>query len=327
MRSTRKVFTLIGVGQAFQPDTASRQAGKPDLRKGFTLIELLVVVAISGVMIGLLLCAVQGARASAARAACASNLRQLALAIHGHEAVHGELPQGCAAPPGSDPADPNYLLGSNWLMTLLPFVEQEALAAGIRDACRLPEPDYRAARLAFVDRVVPVFLCPADGRKLGRAPNGEMFALTCYLGSAGTGLHEEDGLFHVDFRIKMADITDGTSNTLLIGERPPGPNGDASGWFIHEGTSLSPFTTLMATDDYRHNWPDKGCPGPGAPGGGPLRPGRLQNPCDRSHYWSLHPRGANFAFADGSVRFLPYSANGLLPALSTRAGGESVSLD
>ncbi len=293
-------------------------------RSAFTLLELLVVIAIVAVLAGLLLCAAQSARAAAARAACSSNLRQLALAVLGHEAACGELPQGCTLPPGSTPPGYSGSLSANWMMTILPHVEQETLAGAIHRGKRLPYPDSGAFLLSITDKVIPAYLCPAFGMRAAVTRNGSPVGVTCYLGSAGTGLYDDDGLFHFDLSVRMSDIRDGTSNTLMIGERPPGPDGASAAWLLAEGASLSPHATTLATDDYWFNWPADGCHGPGAPGGGPFRPGTLSNPCDRSHYWSLHPRGANFAFADGSVRFLSYAAKSVLPALSTRAGGEAV---
>jgi len=310
--------------------SGSRHARRlSDVRQAFTLLELLVLLAIIAVALGLLLSAVQSVRATAARAACANNLRQLALASHAYEVSHDELPQGCSLPLESPHPFWVGSLSANWLMALLPHADQQATFSLIEEGKRLPSAEYRAFNDRMRGVVVKAYLCPAGGMPLGvERHNGHVgFGLTNYLGSSGTGRHADDGMFHFALSVRMTDVRDGASNTLLIGERPPGPFGDDAAWYLGEGATLNPYATLMPADDYYYNFPDKGCPGPDAPGAGPLRPGRLDSPCDRSHYWSLHPRGANFAFADGSVRFLPYTASHLIPALSTRAGGESVRLD
>ena len=133
------------------------------------------------------------------------------------------------------------------------------------------------------------------------------------------------GVMGGDFTgVRLTSITDGTSHSLLLGERtPPGrlfvgawydPGIPETSWGVD---SYGRGICLAAQIDF-----DVGkCHGPFRFG-----PGRIENPCDSNHYWSLHPGGANFAFADGSVHFLSYSAASVLPALATRAGGEVVAI-
>ena len=206
-------------------------------RSGFTLIELLVVVAILAVLVGLLLPAVQKVRAAAARAACQYNLKQLALALHNHEAAHGRFPSGGGA--GGATAG---LTASTFAFSVqarcLPFVEQANLQ-GLIDFTRpvlggspfgFSNPAARAA--------VPVLLCPADGLPPAiDHPFGAGLAGTNYMANSGTGTagpgaayydpaFPTDGLFWFDSATRAADVADGLSNTLLLAEslRGGGPN-------------------------------------------------------------------------------------------------------
>jgi prepilin-type processing-associated H-X9-DG protein len=132
-------------------------------------------------------------------------------------------------------------------------------------------------------------------------------------------------MFHPNYSVRFAEVRDGTSNTLLIGERPPGPDGFYGGWYGAWGYTVCPVSQIRPASPNAR----------GALDGstdcdlsfGPLRPGRIEDPCDVVHFWSLHVGGANFAFADGSVRFLPYNWSEVLRALATRAGGEVIEFD
>jgi prepilin-type processing-associated H-X9-DG protein len=125
---------------------------------------------------------------------------------------------------------------------------------------------------------------------------------------------------HPDLIVRFADVTDGTSNTVMIGEHPPGPQGLYGGWYANWGNCTCPVAQIRSVWEGARLVGGPECPPLKA-----LAPGRIEDPCSASHYWSLHPGGANFGFADGSVRFLRYEANDILPALATRAGGEAVS--
>ncbi len=122
--------------------------------------------------------------------------------------------------------------------------------------------------------------------------------------------------------VRIVDITDGSSQTLIVAERPPPDTLQAGKWY----TWVAVFGVWANRYGPDENLVAEGGIVPGDNCAGPFRfgPGRTDNNCDRYHFWSLHPGGGNFAFADGSVHFLRYSAADILPALATRAGGEVV---
>ena len=131
------------------------------------------------------------------------------------------------------------------------------------------------------------------------------------------------GVFSQSPGIRLSEITDGASQTLMVGERPPPDSLQAGRWY----SSLYGLEPNPGPDE------EMAIPSPRwaqdfecAPAASRFGPGRTDNPCDRYHFWSLHPGGANFLFADGSVRFLPYSIEPIMSALATRSGGEIIEL-
>jgi prepilin-type N-terminal cleavage/methylation domain-containing protein/prepilin-type processing-associated H-X9-DG protein len=268
-------------------------------RRGFTLIELLVVIAIIAVLIGLLLPAVQKVREAANRTRCVNNLKQLALALHSYHDTHNGFP-GC----------------DTWIRSLLPFVEQ-------------PSATPRTALLAVIH-------CPSDPRPRELYPNprdGLSYGPTSYqavVGGNSTALHTRaDGILIGGGRVRLAEITDGTSNTLLLGERPPAPDRSIGWWdiphvnhaFLYTSNNWINFMfSSGTTESAGATRCTRALPGVFA------APQSPNNYCDTHHFWSGHAGGGNWAFGDGSVRFLPYSASRLTVPLATRQRGEVVDL-
>ncbi len=287
-------------------------------RRGVTLIELLVVIAIIAVLIGMTLPAVQRIRDAGYRITCLNNLKQIGLALQGYHDVQGSLPPGCSFRGGADPHR-----HMSWCTRLLPYVEQgplwgEALRAFSEARFFLDLP-HEAVR----SKVLSVLICPSDGRVQVPKETGVKVAFTSYLGVEGTNQATRDGLLYLDSRVRVTEVTDGLSHTVMVGERPPsadlafgwwyagwGQDQDGSAEMILGARELIVYRTFM------------GCPN----ASNRFRSGRLSNQCDALHFWSLHFGGAHFLFGDGSVRFLSYAADSVLPALATRAGGEAVSL-
>lgn len=291
-------------------------------RRAFTLIELLVVIAIVSILMGLLLSAVQKVRAAAARAQCQNTVKQLALALHNyHDTRH-------AFPPGHrGPAHPERMPFTGWTLSVLPFLEQPALATQAEAAFRA-NPNPFAPPHPHLNTVARVFLCPADPRiatPQTAQRTGNVVAFTSFLGVAGLdAAATRDGMLFQNSTTRIADITDGTSNTLLLGERPPSADFQLGWWYAGVGQQRTGSAEMVLGAREPNLLPivsGSAC----GPGRYPFRSANgFDDPCGTFHFWSPHPGGANFAFADGSVRFLSYSANDLLPALATRAGGEVV---
>ena len=299
-------------------------------RRGFSLIELVVVIAILGLLVGLVLAGTAAVRQAAARAQCQARLAQLSMACHGYAAIHGTLPSGITYPYATtDREHP----GISWPSLLLPHLEQAPLWAEVEAAHRFdPTATTTERHIRIAERSLSVFRCPADPRPFGSNPfipaeRGEAlpWGLLNYPGVAGTRLQANNGVFHPSLRVTLLSITDGTSNTLMIGERPSGPHGFDSAWYAN-WAMLSPFPAqllpvtrgvIKASSDVARCSPPPSAFFRGTP----------DDACDVGHHWSMHSGGSNFAFADGHVRFLRYSAADILPALATRAGGETVSVE
>src|SRR5262249_52666246 len=194
---------------------------------------------------------------------------------------------------------------------------------------------------------IKLYSCPADSRTLTaqQVPTGvgssfwTQLAFTAYVGNAGingsyanTTPGPEGILFARNSstppKIRIADITDGTSNTIFVGERPPSRDMEFGWWFAGAGYDNSGVGDVVMgarSIAYAQSLGSTLCDTPAkAANFVGLRPGQLNVDCDQAHYWSLHSGGANFLFADGSTKFMTYSADIVLPALSTRNGGEVV---
>jgi prepilin-type N-terminal cleavage/methylation domain-containing protein len=292
----------------------------------FSLIELLVVIAIVGIIMALLMSAVQKVRESANRLACQNNIKQISLGLHQLSEIKGKLPPGIYDPLG-DSAYP----AAGWQVGLLPFIEQQAMYDEAIE-------DYKRDRLFYgtgqsgiqhscLGRFVKIYSCPSDGRVQGPVFSTRyniIVATTSYLGSCGLRCTktEPDGILFSNSSITLKDVTDGLSNTIFVGERPPGSSYSLGWWYAglgQEGTGSAEMI-LGVRERYLSQTIYSNCP----QNTYEFQPGRVNDGCDAFHFWSVHPGGGWFGFGDGSVRFLNYSANPIMPALASRAGGEAV---
>jgi prepilin-type N-terminal cleavage/methylation domain-containing protein/prepilin-type processing-associated H-X9-DG protein len=305
--------------------------GERDSPKGFTLLELLLVLGILGVLLGLLLPAVQKAREAANRLACGNNLRQAGLALHQFETDRGVFPPAVVHGPCPAAGVTTATLHGGWTF-LLPYLGQEVLFSEYHWGADYFDPLNQPT----VTTQLKVLQCPSaePNRAVSSEHAGEAFedggqgACGDYSPVIGTnpflvnlGLIDPArsyrGVLTRNSMPRLIDITDGTSNTLLVAEdagRPklwragryiPGPVSSGGPW-----ASSDNFVAIA-----------------GASADGSKSLGACAINCTNNHQpYSFHTDGANFLFADGSVHFLAAGMSiRVLAALATRAGGEVVS--
>ena len=292
-------------------------------RAAITLIELVVVLAITSILAGLLAGAVQKARAAGARFTCQNNLKQIALGLHSSHEQFGRFPPGHRSA-----ADPDRMPFTGWPLDLLPFIEQSAMRSSAAKAFRQDPFPFHNPPHAGLNAILPIYNCPSDSR-LTRPQtalrSNFSVAFTSYLGVSGTDYSTHDGVLFQDSTTSFADISDGTSNTLLLGERPPSPDFQFGWWYAGIGQRFTGSADMILGVREQNLLPIVSG-SPCGPGAYPFEPSRFNDPCGMFHFWSPHSGGANFAFCDGSVRFLTYGADSIMPALATRAGGEVVEI-
>ena len=320
-------------------------------RKAFTLVELLVVIAIIGILIALLLPAIQAARESARRTQCVNNLKQVALALQNHHDVRKRLPfrTGKKALPGF----PAY---TNWMVYILPYLEEEQLfdernfkKSGVDNVT--PGPTGRT-NLMVATTVLPGLICPSNpdafvplkafinffGTHAYREPVGQ----TSYAGSVGdiktstdanrsgtgygtapdsksdypskggTTAGSNRGVIGSEWAAQFKDITDGLSQTIFVGEVDPIPL-EFGNWAIESFASTAwPINTRVLPQGPHNS---------SSPDAGEMR----RDTATFNTFRSTHPRGAHFSFGDGSVHFLSDEINFVAyQALSSRKGGETI---
>lgn len=288
-------------------------------RKANSLIEMLVSISIIATLIAILLPAVQMVRNTALKMDCRSKMRNIGIASHNYYSVMEHFPSGCDSAGEPKRTSSSYGFGISWHTQLLPYLEQPDLYEKAMHAYKIDIwGSYDEQHLQIASTILPIFLCPSESRRSARLYNGIRWALTSYVGMMGTSFFHRDGMLVPIYPVSFAEVNDGLSNTIFVGERPPGPL-VLNSWysFGYSPCELSQLLPLTFPPTY------VGCRN--LPVG--FAKGDILDECSSTRFWSLHSGGANFLFADGSVRFLQYSAAPLLPALATRNGGEIVTLD
>ncbi|HEY2837863.1 MAG TPA: DUF1559 domain-containing protein [Pirellulales bacterium] len=296
----------------------------PSARRAFTLVEVLVVIAIIGLLVGLLLPAVQMARETSRRASCTNNLKQVGLALLLYHDTQGAFPSGYVS--GFDKNGVDLGPGWGWGAAILPQLEQSPLFNVIHFELPIENP-MNGARVANIQ----VYLCPSDTVNpswpaMSRDASGNPLALICDVapsnyvamyGSTEPGV-DGDGMFFRNSHIRLAEITDGTSTTIAAGERS------------HElgvATWAGSVTGAILFDDdgdaIGRAHPEEGSGMILGHAGEKSTPGNPDS--DVNQFYSQHGAGANFLYADGHCGYITSSVDyDTYRAMSTRGGGEPV---
>jgi len=303
-------------------------------RGAFTLIELLVVIAIIAILIGLLLPAIQKVREAAARAQCQNNFKQMAVGIHNYHDSLGAFPVGGV----TDGNCCGTLSGTNWAIEILPYIEQQNLYRLYNQTLKNED----AAQTAFRQTFVKTYNCPTDtnagklqqpasgpgsgGNWMGSSyramsgrgygPNGESW----WFDDAGSGQNlpqQQRGMIHSTSKLynlsaeKFASVSDGTSNTVMLGEYATRTTTRRTSFWAYTYTSFNQSSAVAQSRTFLPDY-DK-CVAQGD-----------SNPCKRG-WGSFHGNGMNVAMGDGSVRFIRQTINmNLWVSYATVAGGEVI---
>lgn len=284
-------------------------------KRGITLIELVVSIAILFALMALLLPAINSARAASRKMSCSSRMREIGVATAQYETVHRRIP-------------PNLTHEFvQWQFHLLPFIEQNSTHRLIKNSMEVNPDGYPS----YGWITIASFLCPEDGEGIfpvRQYVTSILAGKSDYAGVCGVSEEAADGVFPPYGKgiggagatgLRYSEITDGLSNTLIYGERPPSDDGTVGTW-LRGLTYLNATVGVAETGPFsfgQGSEPMSGC------GPQKFRPGRSSDPCSAGHNWSFHVGGGHFATVDAAVTFQSFSIDeNVLRSLATRNGGE-----
>lgn len=266
-------------------------------RSGFTLVELLVVITIIGILIALLLPAVQVAREAARNLQCQNNLKQIGLALANYESMKNVFPPACVFRSG-DTATTSGVPSWTWGAFIIQGLEQSAVYDLLKLDQQSPATAYNNTVIrGAMNNKVPVFRCPTDEGSTTSGYGARSNYMIVYGSSLLADCYNGNGISYRNSKVTIPDIKDGTSHTMAVGERASSINGSSFGGSVYGisrnnyGVGIWGAINLVAASAYT-----------------PLN----SDGSDRSNYYmypscgflSYHPNGANFVFADGSVHFI-----------------------
>jgi prepilin-type N-terminal cleavage/methylation domain-containing protein/prepilin-type processing-associated H-X9-DG protein len=314
---------------------------KTAARNAFSMIELLVVIALLAVLVALLAPAVQKAREAANRNSCQNNLREMAIALHHYHDGQCSFPPGYVAAGSYVDGATDTSPGWGWSSFILPYLEQSSVSAEIHFAGPIEAPE----NATVIRTMVSAFHCPSDvwtgdpfGVKDGFGNSLATLAPSSYAACVGNDLSDVAGatglgVFFRNSSVRMNDVSDGTSHTILIGERS---------WNVAQGTWVGAVSNGVIQRGPLNQCPGSPLASTPAPGlvlaHAHLNNAQSDTDGGLDDFSSLHTQGSNFAFVDGSVRFLrtvpgdnpdgSYTADSVIfQALGTRSGAEIVPAD
>jgi prepilin-type N-terminal cleavage/methylation domain-containing protein/prepilin-type processing-associated H-X9-DG protein len=326
--------------RASAANIVNRSFRRADRRAAFSLIELLVVIAIIAILIALLMPAVQKVRESSTTLQCKNKLKQMGIALHAYVHDKKAFPPGLVVNPQTNswcvttgktlPPMPDKREYFGWMARILPYLEQKPLYDQIK------WDQWPWWQHPLNETSLPIYWCNADPRPdmvintmdpdMAGTSNykGDLVALTEYMGVSGIDQLAFNGILYVNSRVTFRMISDGASNTLLVGERPPSVDDVYGWWFAGAGAppmSIGATDVVLGTNELVN--------ADTSSERDVFRDGSINDPANahRFHYWSQHRGGSNFLFADGSVHFLAYDVGQTtFNALGTRNGDEILKL-
>lgn len=292
-----------------------KMIGTKKRRSGTTLFEILLVLAILGVLFSLLLVAIHKIRSISLRAECSVRLKNIGLALLTHNTTRGSFPPGLANPESGDPFP---FMG--WCARISPFLEREDIWKEASEAFAAEKNFLVDPPHSLLYRKIPQFACPGGSEPAFDRPGFAHYGFGWYLGVSGNQtLKSTNGVLFLNSAVRPEDILDGTTNTMMVGERPPGAGGDLGWWYAGWGQQKEGSGEMvLSVRESNVHYPT--CPY------GPFEyVKRAGSRCDSFQFWSHHPGGSHFLFADGSIRLIGYGSDAALFSLASRAGSANES--